>query len=118
MRINDIYEPTDEPSAFAFTVHFHNPFDSTAVDVFVPSASSQVQCISDKITVLVAALAKTTEELQSMIQNAVLICDGLEFKGSELSPTLSAGVIEVPTGFNGCQYHALHTTYPDFFVMA
>ncbi|WP_135076737.1 hypothetical protein [Terasakiella sp. SH-1] len=118
MRIDDIYVPEDEPSAFAFTVTFENPCNATAVNIFVPGASSQVKSVNGKITVLIAALSETTEELQSMIRNAVLSCNGIDYVGAELRPTLSGGLIEVPPGFHGCRYHALHQVYPDFFCMS
>ncbi|WP_417841366.1 hypothetical protein [Terasakiella sp.] len=115
MRIDDIYSPSDEPSAFAFVVVFDNPCNASHVDVFVPDASSQVQSVGGRISVLITVLASSTEELQSMVQNAVLSCDGREYYGRDLCPVLTAGIIEVPSGFHGCKYHALHTTYPDFF---
>lgn len=116
MRIDDIYSPDGEPSAFAFVVHYDNPNNATDVRVFVPSASSQVQCVGGRISILVAALASDTEELQSMVQNAVVTCDNIDYMGSELCPVLLSGLVEVPPGFHGCRYHALHTTYPDFFT--
>lgn len=116
MRINDIYSPEGEASAFAFTISFHNPFNATAVDVCVPDASCQVRSVAGRISVLIATLATDTDELQALVRNAVLICDGIQYKGHELNPVLSGGLVEVPSGFNGCRYHALHQTYPDFFM--
>lgn len=118
MRINDIYEPLDEPSAFAFTVRFNNPCGASSVDVFIPSASCQMQSVGDYIIVLVTALAMEMEELQSMIQNAVVSCDDSDYTGKELNPVLTSGLVEVPSSLNGSRFHALHNYYPDFFAMS